>query len=132
MTALTIGGVRLEGPGLLLAPMEDVTERPFRTICKELGADIVYTEFVNADYLDGTDYVATDELTSGTVFKFDIELDDGTASGAQDIGARDGLGACATSAGVGESLEMKIIVDGGGTTILELNIESVTSGKEVT
>ena len=90
------------------------------------------TEFVNADYLDGTDYVATDELTSGTVFKFDIELDDGTASGKQDIGARDGLGACATSAGVGESLEMKLIVDGGGTTILELQIESVTSGKEVT
>jgi flagellin FlaB len=90
------------------------------------------TEFVNADYLSGADYSATDELPSGTIFKFDIELDDGTASGAQDIGARDGLGACAASAGVGESLEMKIIVDGGGTTILELNIESVTSGKEVT
>ena len=51
MTALTIGGVRLEVPGLLLAPMEDVTERPFRTICKEQGADIVYTEFVNAEGL---------------------------------------------------------------------------------
>ncbi|MEE2627805.1 MAG: tRNA-dihydrouridine synthase, partial [Candidatus Latescibacterota bacterium] len=29
--------------------MEDVTELPFRLICRELGADIVYTEFVNAE-----------------------------------------------------------------------------------
>ncbi len=38
-------------PGLLLAPMEDVTELPFRLICRELGADMVYTEFVNAEGL---------------------------------------------------------------------------------
>ena len=38
-------------PSLLLAPMEDVTELPFRLICKELGADVVYTEFVNAEGL---------------------------------------------------------------------------------
>jgi len=37
--------------GVLLAPMEDVTDYPFRSICKRLGADIVYTEFVNADGL---------------------------------------------------------------------------------
>ena len=43
-----------------------------------------------------------------------------------------GDGACAESAGVGETLEMKMVVDGVGTTILELQIESVTSGKEVT
>jgi len=36
---------------LLLAPMEDVTGIAFRKICKELGADIVYTEFVNSDGL---------------------------------------------------------------------------------
>ncbi len=36
---------------LLLAPMEDITNSAFRLICKELGADIVYTEFVNADGL---------------------------------------------------------------------------------
>jgi tRNA-dihydrouridine synthase B len=51
MTALTIGKVQIEGPALLLAPMEDVTDRPFRMICKEQGADIVYTEFVNAEGL---------------------------------------------------------------------------------
>lgn len=37
--------------GILLAPMEDVTDLPFRVICKRRGADIVYTEFVNSDGL---------------------------------------------------------------------------------
>jgi tRNA-dihydrouridine synthase B len=36
---------------LLIAPMEDVTDIAFRKICKEFGADIVYTEFVNSDGL---------------------------------------------------------------------------------
>ena len=51
MAALTIGNIRIQEAGLLLAPMEDVTDRPFRMICKEQGADIVYTEFVNAEGL---------------------------------------------------------------------------------
>jgi tRNA-dihydrouridine synthase B len=34
---------------LCLAPMEDVTELPFRLICKHLGADIVYTEFTSSE-----------------------------------------------------------------------------------
>ena len=36
---------------LLLAPMEDVSDPPFRAICKEMGADVVYTEFISADGL---------------------------------------------------------------------------------
>jgi tRNA-dihydrouridine synthase B len=36
---------------ILLAPMEDVTEPPFRLICKRLGADIVYTEFISSEGL---------------------------------------------------------------------------------
>jgi len=36
---------------LLLAPMEDVTGIAFRRLCKEFGADVVYTEFVNSDGL---------------------------------------------------------------------------------
>ncbi len=47
---MRIGSISAD-PGLLLAPMEDVSDLPFRTICKELGADIVYTEFVNAEGL---------------------------------------------------------------------------------
>lgn len=45
-----IDNIELEKP-LLLAPMEDVTGIGFRKLCKELGADIVYTEFVNSDGL---------------------------------------------------------------------------------
>jgi tRNA-dihydrouridine synthase B len=45
-----IGSIDIE-KGLLLAPMEDVTDLPFRVICKRFGADIVYTEFVNSDGL---------------------------------------------------------------------------------
>ena len=36
---------------VLLAPMEDVTDISFRTVCRELGADVVYTEFVNSEGL---------------------------------------------------------------------------------
>jgi len=47
---MRIGQITIEKP-ILLAPMEDVTDLPFRVICKKLGADIVYTEFVNSDGL---------------------------------------------------------------------------------
>lgn len=36
---------------LLLAPMEGVTDAPFRHVCKEFGADIVYSEFISSDGL---------------------------------------------------------------------------------
>lgn len=36
---------------MLLAPMEDVTDVPFRMLCKKYGADLMYTEFVSADAL---------------------------------------------------------------------------------
>ena len=36
---------------LLLAPMEDVSDPPFRAICKEMGADVVYTEFISVEGL---------------------------------------------------------------------------------
>ncbi len=36
---------------LLLAPMEDVSDPPFRKLCKQFGADMMYTEFISADGL---------------------------------------------------------------------------------
>jgi nifR3 family TIM-barrel protein len=39
------------GTGTLLAPMEAVTDLPFRTICEELGAALTFTEFLSADAL---------------------------------------------------------------------------------
>ncbi len=47
---MRIGSIDIDKP-ILLAPMEDVTDPPFRLICKRLGADIVYTEFVNSEGL---------------------------------------------------------------------------------
>ena len=43
-----ISNVKIENP-LLLAPMAGVTDQPFRQICKEMGAGMVYTEFVSAN-----------------------------------------------------------------------------------
>ena len=45
---MKIGTIDIDKP-LCLAPMEDVTELPFRLICKRLGADIVYTEFTSSE-----------------------------------------------------------------------------------
>lgn len=47
---MTIGSINID-KAIVLAPMEDVTDLPFRVICKRLGADIVYTEFVNSEGL---------------------------------------------------------------------------------
>ena len=47
---MQIGKINIPN-AILLAPMEDVTDISFRAICKKLGADIMYTEFVNAEGL---------------------------------------------------------------------------------
>ena len=91
----------------------------------------------NAMSLDSTRYAATDELTAGTPFKFEIDLDkatDGDAANGDDThngvaGADEG--ACNTVAGAGETLNLKMIVQEGGTTLTELSIESIVPGKEV-
>ena len=46
----SIGKINIE-KAVLLAPMEDVTDVSFRLVCRELGADAVYTEFVNSEGL---------------------------------------------------------------------------------
>jgi len=48
---IKIGPVELGEFPLLLAPMEDVSDPPFRKLCKANGADMVYTEFISADGL---------------------------------------------------------------------------------
>lgn len=48
---MKIGNIDLRERPLFLAPMEDVTDASFRYICKEFGADVVYTEFVSSDGL---------------------------------------------------------------------------------
>lgn len=48
---MKIGNIDLGDRPVMLAPMEDVTDVSFRKICREQGADMVYTEFVSADAL---------------------------------------------------------------------------------
>jgi len=46
-----IADIELPEFPLLLAPMEDVSDPPFRALCKEQGADVVYTEFISSEGL---------------------------------------------------------------------------------
>ncbi len=46
-----IGNIALGDFPLLLAPMEDVSDPPFRAVCKEGGADLMYTEFISSEGL---------------------------------------------------------------------------------
>lgn len=46
-----IGNIELPNFPLLLAPMEDVSDPPFRRLCKMYGADLVYTEFISVEGL---------------------------------------------------------------------------------
>ncbi|MBP6065312.1 tRNA dihydrouridine synthase DusB [Bacteroides sp.] len=48
---MKIGHIDLGERPVFLAPMEDVTDQAFRLMCKEFGADMVYTEFVSSDAL---------------------------------------------------------------------------------
>ncbi len=48
---VTIGKHQIGEFPLLLAPMEDVSDPPFRAVCKENGADLMYTEFISAEGL---------------------------------------------------------------------------------
>ncbi|MBK9960491.1 MAG: tRNA dihydrouridine synthase DusB [Saprospiraceae bacterium] len=51
MSLIKIGSVELPEFPLLLAPMEDVSDPPFRALCKEQGCDMMYTEFISVEGL---------------------------------------------------------------------------------
>ena len=46
-----IDNIQLPDFPLLLAPMEDVSDPPFRAVCKDNGADLMYTEFISSEGL---------------------------------------------------------------------------------
>ena len=48
---IKIGNINLPEFPLLLAPMEDVSDPPFRAVCKQHGADLMYTEFISTEGL---------------------------------------------------------------------------------
>src|SRR6187402_569019 len=46
-----IGNIQLGDFPLILAPMEDVSDPPFRAVCKDQGADLMFTEFISSEGL---------------------------------------------------------------------------------
>jgi len=48
---LRIGNIELPDCPLVLAPMEDISDPPFRVVCRQLGADLVYSEFISSEGL---------------------------------------------------------------------------------
>ena len=48
---MKIGNIELGDFPLLLAPMEDVSDPPFRSVCKQNGADLMFTEFISSEGL---------------------------------------------------------------------------------
>src|SRR4026208_61490 len=48
---IKIGNIQLPNYPLLLAPMEDVSDPPFRAVCKDNGADLMFTEFISSEGL---------------------------------------------------------------------------------
>ena len=100
---------------------------------------VVDTALAEAKQLDGTDYALGDELTAGTTFKFLITLTD---SDTDDDGFIDGgdftaptvqgdTPGCDAEAGANSELEMRIVVDGGGETLANLKVQSLTLGKSI-
>ena len=103
---------------------------------------VVDSGTVNSLELDGTDIATGDEITAGTTFKFEIDLaatDVATTAGV--VGADGNLDTgdfstsltpgCDMEAGAGQELELRLGVDGGGETLANLKIESITLGKSI-
>ena len=89
--------------------------------------------------LDGTDIADGTEITAGTTFKFVIDLtptdtDSSNTITSADFTAPTAKGdstGCDAEAGVSSSLELRVVVDGGGETLATLKIESLTLGKSI-
>lgn len=60
---MKIGSIELGERPVFLAPMEDVTDIAFRLMCKQFGADMVYTEFISCDALVRFVNKTTEKLT---------------------------------------------------------------------
>ena len=103
---------------------------------------VVDSGTVNSLELDGTDITTGTEITAGTTFKFEIDLaatDVATTAGV--VGADGNLDTgdfatsltpgCDMEAGAGQELELRVVVAGGGETLANLKIESITLGKSI-
>ena len=103
---------------------------------------VVDSGTANSLELDGTDIATGTEITAGTTFKFEIDLkptDVATTAGAAGADGKLDNGdfsisttpGCDMEAGAGQELELRVVVDGGGETLANLKIESITLGKSI-
>jgi archaellin len=100
---------------------------------------VVETAVADSLELDGTDIADGAELTAGTTFKFVITLTSSDTDGdnfidPDDFGSPTVLGdtpGCNAEAGADSTLELRVVVDGGGETLANLKIPSLTLGKSV-
>jgi len=74
---------------------------------------------------DGTD------LDAGNVYYATITLGDADTDESDVIDVDDTDPGCNTGAGAGESLQLRVVVDGGGETLMELQIDSITLGSSI-
>ncbi len=113
------------------------------------GFDNTNANHVGTGTVDDDTYFDGDELTAGTVFKFEIALSasdtydtidsvddaDGVHHSQNELTHHDfALGrspGCDAEAGTGQSLEMRIVVDGGGETLATLEIDSLVLGSSL-
>jgi tRNA-dihydrouridine synthase B len=103
--------------GIFLAPMEDVTDIPFRLICKRMGADVVYTEFVNSDGL-----VRGAKKTHAKM----MFLEEERPVGIQIYGAD--INAMIAAAEVAESLSPDLIEINGGCWVKDVALRGAGAG----
>jgi tRNA-dihydrouridine synthase B len=95
---IKIGNINLGEYPLLLAPMEDVSDPPFRALCKEQGADMMYTEFISSD---GLIYNARTSLQKLEIFDYERPI------GIQYFGGQ--LDSMIQAAGIVESANPDVI-----------------------
>ena len=92
--------------------------------------------------LDGSAIAAGTELTAGTTFKFEIDLNPTDVANTAGVAGADGnldngdfltstTPGCDMEAGAGQELELRVVVDGGGETLANLKIDSITLGKSI-
>jgi len=103
---------------------------------------VVDSGTVNSLELDGTDIATGTEITAGTTFKFEIDLAPTDVANTAGVAGADGnldngdfatstTPGCDMEAGAGQELELRVVVDGGGETLANLKIESITLGKSI-
>jgi len=92
--------------------------------------------------LDGSAIATGTELTAGTTFKFEIDLNPTDVASTVGVAGADGnldngdfltstTPGCDMEAGAGQELELRVVVDGGGETLANLKIDSITLGKSI-